>query len=105
MTAPARPSDVMSRKVRFSVRPPGVVVMRMPRVFAFGSHEFSAFAGSNTCPAKCPPNQRKSRHVRAREQDHARLVAERLRQVKPRAVGRHGRARGQRNAAVAPSSR
>jgi hypothetical protein len=60
MTTPARPSEVISRNVRFSVRPPEVVVMRIARVFAFGSHELSAFVLSKTFPVKCPPNQRKS---------------------------------------------
>ena len=43
LPAPASPSDVMSRKVRFSVRPPGAMVIKIARVFAFDSHAFSAF--------------------------------------------------------------
>ena len=43
MPAPASPSDVMSRKVRFSVRSPGAMVIKIARVFAFDFHAFSDF--------------------------------------------------------------
>ena len=55
MTAPAIPSDRISRKRRSWVAPGCEVVISMPLVFALGSQSFAWRAGSKTLPMNSPP--------------------------------------------------
>ena len=79
MTAPARPLLVTSRKVRFSVVPPAVVVITIARVLTLGGPVILSFVWIKNVTFKVTAEPIHIADVFAREEDDAGLITESLR--------------------------